>query len=386
MKTAAFIFHDSDLYSGATRSLIDLLETFQKRKKFRIIAVLPDQEGTAAVYLKEKNIPVITHPYAQIGCGTDEGLLRYLYHFPERLRKNIINFTGAAGLAEKLQKAGVELVYSNTGFIITGALLKKKLPYVRHIWHLREFGEEDHHRGIFFGRKLYYHLLNKYTDHVIVISKALKEKFSPYITKPDISVIYDDISPAYSQRITEAYEYNESLSVLTAGLICEGKGQLQVLEAVKILNEWKVPVELYIAGGYVDKAYQMKVEAFIREYKMDSYVHYLGIVRDMNALRKKVKFGVVASASEAFGRVTIEGMLSGMLMLGADAAGTSELITDGRNGILYESGSSCQLASKLRELYNDPEKVNRIRWQAYCDSEKYTKGFCARQVEKILLG
>ena len=63
---------------------------------------------------------------------------------------------------------------------------------------------------------------------------------------------------------------------------------------------------------------------------------------------------LVASCSEAFGRVTVEAMLAGMLVIGADVAGTSELICDGVNGILYEDDNQiCNL--NVKKLYTEQE-------------------------------
>lgn len=385
MKKVAFLFHDTDYYSGGTRSLLDLIDTFKARNNMIIYAVMPGTNGSAIEYLKQQDINIIDGEYYQIGYKKDEGILKYLYHFPNRAKNNILNVINAKKLANKLQQNNIEVVYSNTGFIITGALLKKQLPEIKHVWHIREFGEEDHHFGIFFGRKIFFYMLNKYTDYVILISKALEQKFGAYIHIPNSIVQYDDVSIKYYQPLSMTYEPKQKMKILMAGLICEGKGQLQAVKALGKLKEWGIPAELSFAGGFVDNKYKKILENEIQRKDLTEQVHFLGIVKEMNDLRKEMVFGIIASESEAFGRVTIEGMLSGMLMIGADAGGTSELIQNDVTGFLYPKGDYLKLAEILKEIYCNPEKIHEIRHRAQNYALTYTQGNCADKIEHILL-
>lgn len=196
---AVFVFHDTDYFSGGTRSLLDLLDSFIQDNRFECIAIVPDKTGTAVSYLRKQCISIIYSRYYQINYLTDEGVLKYLFRLPKRLKRLVITLINGRKLSRKLEAYNIDSVYSNTGFIITGLLIKKYIPNVTHLWHLREFGEEDHHYGILFGRKIYYYLLNKYTDEVILISKALNKKFEQHIVVPNISIIYDDVSGNYIQ-------------------------------------------------------------------------------------------------------------------------------------------------------------------------------------------
>lgn len=385
MRRVVFVFHDADYYSGGTRSLLDLLDDFVADNNFECIAIVPDEEGTAVGYLKEKNVEVIYSKYYQISYLTDEGFLKHIYRLPKRLKRLWTTLVNGKKLAKDLEHRDIDVVYSNTGFIITGMLIKKYIDRITHIWHLREFGEEDHHFGIFFGRRIYYHLLNKYTDNVIMISEALSRKFTPYIIKPRTTIIYDDVSEKYIQPIHEMYCKDEPLNILMAGLICEGKGQIQALQAVKILKNQNIPVKLFLAGSFVNQQYKALLEEFVSTNNLNDEVEFMGLVKDMNSLRAKVKFGIVASSSEAFGRVTIEGMLSGLCMIGANRGGTKELIRNNKTGLLYEHGDNKQLAQILYELYLNPELVNKIRNQGFSEAIKYTQGNCSANLKQLML-
>lgn len=57
----------------------------------------------------------------------------------------------------------------------------------------------------------------------------------------------------------------------------------------------------------------------------------------------------------------MESLLYGTPVIGADIGGVSELIEDGRTGLLFESGDEEQLRSRIRLLWNDREKLNLLQ-------------------------
>lgn len=384
-KTIAFLFHDTDYYSGGSRSLLDLIDSLRKEKELEILAIFPNNEGSAVDYINSYGIKIIVSEYYQISYLTDEGFLRHIYRLPRRLKQNVLNFINANQLSREVINQKVDIIYSNTGFILTGALLKRLNPSLKHIWHIREFGEEDHHFGVFLGRKFFYYMLNKYTDEVIFISHALENKFKSYIKKPNTHVIYDDVSPDYYQQIKTMYSYRSPLNISMAGLICEGKGQMEVIKALGLLKRKEIPITLNIAGLPVNKKYANDLKLIIEKEGLKNNVNFLGLVKDMNKLRSDNVFGVVASSSEAFGRVTIEGMLSGQLMIGSDAGATKELIANGVTGFLYKSHDYIELANLLFYLYSHPDVVNDVRKRGQLYAKKFIEHNCARQLLDIIL-
>lgn len=73
-------------------------------------------------------------------------------------------------------------------------------------------------------------------------------------------------------------------------------------------------------------------------------MHY---VADLRKLRKQCDIGLTCSKNEAFGRVTIENQLAGLLVIGANTGGTTEIIKDNETGLLYKEGDYMDLADKI---------------------------------------
>jgi glycosyltransferase involved in cell wall biosynthesis len=69
---------------------------------------------------------------------------------------------------------------------------------------------------------------------------------------------------------------------------------------------------------------------------------------------------VVCSANEPFGRVTVEGMRAGLVLIGANCGGTVELIKDGETGLLYEHGKPEDLADKIASIYHQRDMADAL--------------------------
>src|SRR2546421_5438680 len=64
---------------------------------------------------------------------------------------------------------------------------------------------------------------------------------------------------------------------------------------------------------------------------------------------------VVPSWYEPFGMVILEGMLYGLPIAAADVGGPSEILEDGRTGLLFPPRDADGLASALIALLSDPK-------------------------------
>ena len=98
-------------------------------------------------------------------------------------------------------------------------------------------------------------------------------------------------------------------------------------------------------------------------------------------LFQKCTFFVLASRSEAMGRVVLEAMAAEKAVVGTNVGGIPTLIADEENGLLFENENVDDLADKMKKLLSDNSFKKQIEERAaeYVDakfsSEKYTKRF-----------
>ena len=100
--------------------------------------------------------------------------------------------------------------------------------------------------------------------------------------------------------------------------------------------------------------------------------------KKINDFRKNMDVGIVASRSEAFGRTTIEGMLSQMLIIASNAGSNIELINDGKNGFLYELHNDKQLAKILSNINDNRLLLKEIALNGFEFAKKFTQGDTAK--------
>lgn len=380
-KSVLFFFHYSDANSGGIRSMLDLIDHFLELGNIKMYAAFPELNGTAIPYLQKKGVEVLNlrHvPWNTLYTGSKWDALR---NFPRRFRSQCRNLIFLAKVGEIVRKEKIDCIYSNTFACVAGALCSKVYK-LKHIWHVREFGLQDHYMYPLFGWKCFYHLLNHWTDKIIVISESLRDRYLPFVPGNKISVIYDDISPVFINDTRTPS--GDCVNILIAGTVQPGKRQIEAIQATQAAKEMGCNVHLYIAGGG-QPSYMKLLKEYVQQHNMESYMTFLGHVINMNQLRSKMDIGLVCSQSEAFGRVTVEGMLSHMAMIGARSAGTSELIRHGETGYLYELGNYMDLAEQIAALCKDEALRDTIAEGGYQSAkERFTQGQCADAIWRMI--
>ncbi|MFP5345796.1 MAG: glycosyltransferase family 4 protein [Actinomycetes bacterium] len=89
-------------------------------------------------------------------------------------------------------------------------------------------------------------------------------------------------------------------------------------------------------------------------------VHFVGEVAAPWELLAGVDVLVVPSLAEPWGRVAAEGQRAGVAVLAADAGGLPEIVTDGRDGLLFPPSDAEALGRQLRRLLEDEPLRSRL--------------------------
>ncbi|AIQ70694.1 glycosyltransferase family 4 protein [Paenibacillus graminis] len=382
--TVLFVFHNSDFYSGATRSLLDIIDKYLEEETVNVVVLFSKREGTAIDYLNNKKVKIIYSFYTELVASINQSSLKKMIAFPYRFGRMLISMFSIYRLKNLIRELKVDAVYTNTSVIFVGGFINKffKIP---HIWHFREFRREDQQIDFFFREKYFYKFANKYTDKIIVLSQSMLTKYKENIQNEKLKTIYNDISPSYINP-KKTFDLNKpKIQILITGTLSEGKGQLEALQAMKVLLSRGYDLTLNIAGSTNCEYYKI-LKDYIMTHNIGENVVFHGLRKDMNELRSQMDIGLISSKSEAFGRVTVEGMLSSLAMVGRDSAGTSELIKNKETGLLYEPGSIESLVESLEYLCNSRSEIKRIATNGFNYAvDNFTLGKCSDSILKMVL-
>ena len=180
--------------------------------------------------------------------------------------------------------------------------------------------------------------------------------------------------------------FNIPQNVYLAGIIGRidpTKGQDIFIEAIKILNQKGVYIHALIVGDNSNSAFPSflpDLQLRIKEYGLEQQVHFIEFMKDVQLAFKVLDLYVMASTTESFGMVTVEAMISGVPVVGAEAAGTTSIIKDNSTGLFFENKNPASLAEKISRLKENPDFAKQLSEAAlnYAKATYSHKALCNR--------
>ena len=355
--------HDATITGGANRSLLmiidRLLDTYGVQN---IEVIVPRKHGSFNDALTERGIKW----YGSLYFGVTSSIrndgkdwMRISKVYGGYVLESILS----AFFARKLKGKKYDLVYTNTRGPILGAKIAKKL-HIPHVVHVREFGAEKPLWGFWGYEKMY-----QMSDKIILISQALYNEYAQHVPKDKLVAIPNGIDSPLGLPFHVHRDKTQFNMVLTGRLVPD-KGHADAILALKELkNRGYKNIHLYIAGSLQADMhigwYEKKLKEMITENNLEEDITFCGEVKDMISLREKMDVELMTAIKETFGRVTIEGMRSGLVVIGSNTGGTVELIQDNVTGLLYQQGDPIDLADKIQEVYDSPSYAEKLAKSGY---------------------
>ncbi len=339
-----FMASDNNIVSGAFLCMTELCIQLQKRG-IGVLVILP-YYGLGSSLLSQKQIPYTYIRSYDWGyeIAKDHDLLekiRFLFRlWSNRKAKKEIEYL--------LQTNRVDLVHCNTTFTYIGAVAARDcgIPFV---WHLRENMENLGFRIFLYPLAL--KLLQR-ANKVIAVSNYIKGLI-PFEKEGQICTVYDAVE---KDDCSKREILNEKIvRMIMVGVLAEHKEQKEMLRACAILKaKEKIDFHLLLVGKG-ENEYIGELKELIQEGDLEENVSFYGASSNVYELYEQADLSFVCGRKEAYGRVTIESLLSGCLVIGVDAGGTAELIRDGENGYLYKAGDPESLADKVVMAIKNPD-------------------------------
>ncbi|MNI46169.1 D-inositol 3-phosphate glycosyltransferase [compost metagenome] len=272
--------------------------------------------------------------------------------------KYVVNKFVTLKVCRLIRKEKIDIVHINTlttSYVFAKAAIWSKKKYV---WHFREFMEEDI-KLTFKNSNKAYKLINK-ADAKIAISKSIYNKYLELFRCDNLFLVYNGICLEDHYRKHRILD-DTVISIGIVGRLHENKGQMEFIKAVhNVVSQNTHNIKAYIIGNIEDKEYYIALNNYIITHNLHHTVKILDFTSEMHLLWEKLDITCVCSKAEAFGRVTVEALLAGTLVIGANTGGTPEIISDFDTGLLYEQGNYLSLASKIEIALKDKVLMREI--------------------------
>ena len=163
---------------------------------------------------------------------------------------------------------------------------------------------------------------------------------------------------------------------IAVGNILPAKDYTNLLQAAKLLENSETPWSIQIAGAFYDEAERRRVEELIQVLGLKDKVELLGARSDIEELLHSANGYVLSSREEGLPNALIEAMICGTPVVCTDVGGTSELIENGRNGMLVPKENAEALAKSMKHLMTlthsereDLAKQAHLRVTEFCEPE-----------------
>lgn len=350
---------------GANRSLFDMIQ--QLRTQNIHVIVLVYEHGEFEKQLHACGIQTELLPYKLCVHGERQGnVIKRII----RLCKNLSYLSQAKRIVEKHH---IDIIHTNASNVDFGALLSLKCG-IPHVWHIRELLYADYRLKYDFP--MLEKVLFKKTDKMVCISEYVQRERK--LNGSNSIALYDGFEVSAYATMREEIFRGETTEILYSGVISEEKGTKDCILAVEsMIEQGYSNVHLSIVGS--ESAYWHELEQYIEKHQLENYITYYGYQQDMRPFREKADIAVISSRSEGLGRVTVESMLGGVLVVCTNCGANPELVQEGKTGYMYEPGNGKQLGEIIQKCRRETEKSREIVRNAMVfalkefDSEQYGK-------------
>lgn len=345
-----FVSHESCVM-GSTLSMLSLIKGLREiNPDLDIEIILPFSiQGKAKRLLKENHIK-----YKELLYRNDF----LVVNNPRKVREHfydILNFFSVGCLFAYMKIAHVSVVCSNSTAVDVGARAALSAG-ISHVYYIREFMEEDH--GFSYRNKARMKKLFEMSANTIFISKAIEKKYSSLYHFKNVSQFFDGFIVQDYYIPKHSILDSEKISFVQVGRLSDGKGAQDTIQLLKKISEngitdWDME---FIGSG--DSEYIAQMKSLIVECQLEQQVFMRGSSEHVKEKLANKDILIMNSEAEGFGRVTVEGMLAGCLVIGKRRGGTKEIIKNGENGCIFESEE--QFTEIIHNILQNKEKFRKI--------------------------
>jgi glycosyltransferase involved in cell wall biosynthesis len=210
-------------------------------------------------------------------------------------------------------------------------------------------------------------------DAVVVTSEGVGDDLvTTYgVPRAKIRVLHNPvdleaIAQAASEPISDVVPMPARPVVVSAGRLAAVKNYALLIDAVAELSAHQ-PVDAWILG---DGDERDSLAQRVLGKGLTGAVRFLGFQANPWRFMARASAFVLTSTYEGFGNVLIEAMACGVPVVATRSPGTTEIISDGTNGLLVDHDATA-VATAIERLLRDGDLSRRIVSQARAGVEHY---------------
>ena len=210
-----------------------------------------------------------------------------------------------------------------------------------------------------FLKKFLFKILLNFADKIMVNSlefkKELKKKFnvnSICIYNP-LNLI--EIKNLSKKKVKQIYSKNSQFKIMNIGRFTDQKDQITLIRAINEIKN-KINFELIIMGKGKNKKI---LENLIKDFKLSKKVKLLNFKKNPYPFLKQSNLFILSSKYEGLPNVLLESLaLKKFIISSKCPTGPSEILDNGKGGLLFKCGKYKELAKQILYFSNNQKTCN----------------------------
>jgi glycosyltransferase involved in cell wall biosynthesis len=352
--------HRGDITTGGVEQWLIGLAKIARRYDIEPYIALPEH-GSLEDALFEIGVPVKVIEVAW-QPRTLKGWSQYMQGLQAR----------AHALATWIESEKIDLVHTNTLYLFEGALAAMQTCRP-HVWHLHSTYGKDTEPYAFGGLNLplatQTRLLNWLADGILSVSTAAARAFiqnglAIYVNHNGIDIEAFQARAADYPNMDIRKELGlapDAPVIANIARVSPEKDLPTYVEACNHIHKALPQTHFLIVGNHSEHAATTaEVRRRIANVGMEHHIHFLGERHDLPAFYPQLNLVMLTSLHEGLSSVLMEAMASGIPTIATRCGGPTDIIEDGRNGLLSEVGDANGLAEAAIRCLTDRDFASAL--------------------------
>ena len=212
---------------------------------------------------------------------------------------------------------------------------------------------------------------------MIAVSHAVENALIKTGVNPEkVKVVYNGVDNTYFNQSDESGDLfstpgsckQDSIVFAHVGQFVPWKNHIAFLKAAFYVASSLPSARFVLVGDDIfgrDSAYKSSLLSYAEDSTIVEKVNFWGWQENMDEVWPKVNCLVHTPNREPFGRVIIEAMAHKIPVIAVDSCGPSEIIQNGKTGILVQPNDIEELSEAMLKIAQDTQFANKLATAGY---------------------
>lgn len=362
---------------GAETVLVNIANNLSRRGYS--VTILCYEKAEVLVPLLDSNVRYIYKPRREFPILRKIPYIKRFYKYKKAVWEHRVSAKGLYKYYVGKEKYDIEVGFLRGAAIkiVSGSTNKKskKFAWVHTDFKLcnpesiMDWFNNDEEIAVAYGRM----------DKIFCVSDKARESFNEVIGLEEKTVTLYNLIPS-GTVIEKSYEEislkKEKFTVITVGRLIPDKRHERLLSAAKQLTDEGYDFDVWIVGSGVH-------EDYLKKYCADNNIRnvtFTGMQLNPYPYMRKADLFVLSSVREGFALVIPEAMACGLPVLSTSCTGPTEILDNGKYGILVDNYDE-SIYDGLKNILDNPKQLDSFKKK----SEERYKDFDEKIIIKEII-